>query len=118
MSANEHEKLRKVFVPVFNLGLLSRDQKPPARVVVAAFREKTVDNYIVRIYRREKDNPRLLVGLIEEVGVSGKKAFNNLDDLWEILNRQKKGTTENQKYQSKRNRKGRLNGAGRSQRRW
>jgi hypothetical protein len=45
-----------------------------------------VDNYIVRIYRREKDNPRLLVGLVEEIGVSGKKAFNNLDDLWEILN--------------------------------
>ncbi len=47
----------------------------------------SVDNYIVRIYRREKDNPRMLVGLVEEVGVSGKKAFNNLDDLWEILNR-------------------------------
>ncbi len=47
-----------------------------------------MDNYIVRIYRREKDNPRLLVGLVEEVGVSGKKAFNTLDDLWEILNRQ------------------------------
>ncbi len=45
-----------------------------------------MDNYIVRIYRREKDNPRLLVGLVEEVGAPGKKAFNNLDDLWEILN--------------------------------
>ncbi len=45
-----------------------------------------MDNYIVRIYRREKDNPRLLVGLVEEVGAPGKKAVNNLDDLWEILN--------------------------------
>jgi uncharacterized protein (DUF2235 family) len=45
-----------------------------------------MDNYIVRIYRREKDNPRLLVGLVEEVGLKGKKAFNTLDDLWEILN--------------------------------
>jgi hypothetical protein len=45
-----------------------------------------LDNYIVRIYRREKDNPRLLVGLVEEVGFAGKKAFNTLDDLWEILN--------------------------------
>ena len=60
-----------------------------------------MDNYIVRIYRREKDNPRLLVGLIEEVGVSGKKAFNSLDDLWEILNRQEGGTKKNQKYQPK-----------------
>lgn len=49
-----------------------------------------MDNYIVRIYRREKDNPRLLVGLVEEVGFKGKKAFNTLDDLWEILNAKKK----------------------------
>lgn len=60
-----------------------------------------MDNYIVRIYRREKDNPRLLVGLVEEVGVSGKKAFNNLDDLWEILNAQESGAAQN-----KRNKKG------------
>ena len=45
-----------------------------------------MDNYIVRIYRREKDNPRMLIGLVEEVGASGKKAFNTFDDLWEILN--------------------------------
>ncbi len=60
-----------------------------------------MDNYIVRIYRRAKDNPRLLVGLVEEVGVSGKKAFNNLDDLWEILNRQESGAARN-----KQNKKG------------
>ena len=45
----------------------------------------SVDIYIVRIYRREKDNPRVLVGLVEEVGKKGKRAFNDLDDLWEIL---------------------------------
>ena len=56
-----------------------------------------VDNYIVRIYRREKDNPRVLVGLVEEVGESGKKAFNNLDDLWEILNRKDSGTIKQQR---------------------
>ncbi len=67
----------------------------------AAFTEETLDNYIVRIYRREKDNPRLLVGLVEEVGVSGKRAFNSLDDLWEILNGQKSGAA-----QKKRNKKG------------
>jgi hypothetical protein len=43
-------------------------------------------NYVVRIYRSEKDNPRLLVGIVEEVGVDGKRAFQNYDDLWEILN--------------------------------
>ncbi len=45
-----------------------------------------MDNYIVRIYRRKKNNPRVLVGLVEEVGTKGKKAFNDLDDLWKILN--------------------------------
>jgi hypothetical protein len=68
----------------------------------------TVDNYIVRIYRRGKDNPRLLVGLVEEVGISGKKAFNCLDDLWEILNRQESGAAKSQKYQ--RNKKGHMKG--------
>jgi hypothetical protein len=43
-------------------------------------------NYIIRIYRFEKDKPRSLVGLVEEVGKKGKKAFNTYDELWEILN--------------------------------
>ncbi len=45
-----------------------------------------MDNYIIRIYRRKRGNPRVLVGVVEEVGSKGKKAFNDLDDLWEILN--------------------------------
>ena len=45
-----------------------------------------MDNYIVRIYRRKRDNPLVLVGLVEEVGTKGKKAFNDLDDPWKILN--------------------------------
>jgi len=47
-------------------------------------------NYIIRIYRFEKDKPRSIVGLIEEVGKKGKKAFNTYDELWEILNSPKK----------------------------
>jgi hypothetical protein len=43
-------------------------------------------DYIVRIYRYEKSNPRKLVGTVEEVGADGKKAFVNLDELWKILN--------------------------------
>ena len=45
-----------------------------------------LDNYIVRIYRLEPDKPRALVGVVEEVGAKGKKAFTNLDELWEIIN--------------------------------
>lgn len=45
-----------------------------------------VSNYIVRIYRCEKDRPRSLVGIVEEAGAKGKKAFQSFDELWEILN--------------------------------
>jgi hypothetical protein len=62
-----------------------------------------VDNYIIRIYRREKDNPRKLVGVVEEVGVQGKKAFTDLDDLWEILN-SPEGDVKRQKKDGERKR--------------
>ena len=49
-----------------------------------------MENYIVRIYRFQKDNPRKLVGIVESVEGEerGKRAFANLDDLWGILNSQ------------------------------
>ena len=43
-------------------------------------------SYLVRIYRRANNNPRLLVGVAEEVGFHEKKAFSNLYELWDILN--------------------------------
>jgi len=43
-------------------------------------------SYLVRVYRRAENNPRLLVGVVEEVGVHEKKAFSNLHELWDILN--------------------------------
>ena len=43
-------------------------------------------DYVLRIYRRGKNDPRILVGVVEEVGVGGDKAFSNLDELWSILN--------------------------------
>jgi len=42
--------------------------------------------YILSIYRGEKDKPRSLVGVVEEIGLKGRKAFTNLDELWEIVN--------------------------------
>jgi hypothetical protein len=44
-----------------------------------------MESYIVRIYRGEKNNPRSFVGIVEEVGVEEKKAFTNIDELWNIL---------------------------------
>ena len=49
-------------------------------------------DYLIRIHRREKNNPRILVGVVEEVGVEGNKAFSNLDELWFILNSSKAET--------------------------
>jgi len=42
-------------------------------------------SYIVRVYRCQEKIPRSLVGVVEEVGTKGKKAFTNLDELWEIM---------------------------------
>lgn len=45
-----------------------------------------METYIIRIYRYERDNPRKLVGLVEEVGSEGNSGFTDLDGLWNILN--------------------------------
>jgi hypothetical protein len=66
---------------------------------------KVVDNYIVRIYRRRENDPRILVGVVEEVGVGGNKAFTNLDELWSILNSKKSETTKGKKQKKPDNHK-------------
>jgi len=52
-----------------------------------------MDSYLVRIYRKEENNPRMLVGVVEEVGAEDKKAFHNLHELWDILNPVKRAPT-------------------------
>jgi hypothetical protein len=47
-------------------------------------------SFIVRIYRCENDKPQNFVGVVEGVGITEKKAFKNLEDLWDILNSQDK----------------------------
>jgi hypothetical protein len=37
------------------------------------------------VYRYERNNPRSIIGIVEEVGSKGKKAFTNLNELWDIL---------------------------------
>jgi hypothetical protein len=56
-----------------------------------------LENYIVRIYRFKEDVPKHIVGVVEEVGAKGKKAFNNYDELWEILNSRKKRASHENK---------------------
>ena len=54
-------------------------------------------NYVVRIYRFKKDNPHTLIGVVEEVGVKGKKAFTNYDELWDIIVSSKEMTRDRKK---------------------
>lgn len=44
-----------------------------------------LDNYVIRIYRRDRSDPRLMVGIVEEVGSRKKRGFNTFDELREIL---------------------------------
>ncbi len=43
-------------------------------------------NYTIRIYHHVKNGLRRPVGVVEEVGVPGRKPFCNLDELCFILN--------------------------------
>ena len=42
-------------------------------------------SYIVRIYRRGENDPRMVVGIVEEVGVREKKGFHCIEELRVIL---------------------------------
>jgi hypothetical protein len=48
--------------------------------------ETLMENYLLRIYRIEKDNPRNLVGLVEKIGDKKRMGFASLDELWQFLN--------------------------------
>lgn len=44
-----------------------------------------MENYIIRIYRREKGACPNCVGTVEKVGQEGKQVFTHVDELWGIL---------------------------------
>ena len=44
-----------------------------------------MDSYLIRIYRREKDNPENIVGILEEIGTKEKHSFKNLSELGKII---------------------------------
>jgi hypothetical protein len=43
-------------------------------------------SHLAHIYRTADNSRRSLVGVVEEVGVEGNRAFSNLDELWSIPN--------------------------------
>lgn len=44
------------------------------------------DDYIIRIYRRNRQNPRMVVGTLEKVGEKLKMSFTDFEELRTILN--------------------------------
>ncbi len=44
-----------------------------------------MESYVIRIYRRDEQNPQNIIGLVEDVELEAKKAFHNIDELVEIL---------------------------------
>ena len=69
-----------------------------------------MESYLVRIYRKAENNPRVLVGVVEAPGVREKKAFSNLYELWDILNPVKKVLALSKKSKnSRRNNKNGVN---------
>ncbi len=56
-----------------------------------------MDSYMIRIYRKEENNPQMLVGIVQKVGADWKEVFSTLDELWSILNPVKKELTKRKK---------------------
>jgi hypothetical protein len=44
-----------------------------------------MDSYLIRIYRREKDNPEGIVGIVEEISSKKKQPFKSLSELSVII---------------------------------
>ena len=43
------------------------------------------DDYIIRIYRRDRENPRMVVGTVEQVGEKLKMGFTDFEELRLIM---------------------------------
>ena len=43
------------------------------------------DDYIIRIYRRDRQNPRMVVGTVEQVGETLKMGFTDFEELRMIM---------------------------------
>ena len=46
-----------------------------------------MDYYIVRIYRRNEQEDRNMIGLVETVGKKEADVFKSSDELWNILSK-------------------------------
>ena len=59
-----------------------------------------MESYVIRIYRRDDENPGNCVGLAEIIEKDEKKVFKNLDELVEILKTQGSNSSEKKRYRT------------------
>lgn len=48
--------------------------------------EGALETYIVRIYRTDREEPGLAIGVVEHVGSEGKRGFTSTEELMQLLN--------------------------------
>ncbi len=60
-----------------------------------------MESYILRIYRRDKNEPNNIIGTIEDVDVGGTRPFHNAEDIASILTGEGK-VIKNKKVREKR----------------
>ena len=44
-----------------------------------------MENYIIRVYRRDKKNPGAMIGLVHDVDTDSIHSFKHIDELIEML---------------------------------
>lgn len=49
-----------------------------------------MENYMVRIYRRDEEDPEKIAGILEAPGVEEKRVFKSFEELREIMGRRDK----------------------------
>ena len=48
-------------------------------------KNKNLDHYIIKVYRRDNDDPKKIVGQIQHVNTESERSFTHLEELNEIL---------------------------------
>lgn len=62
-----------------------------------------MDTYVVRIYRRDMNEPRKLAGVVERAGTEDKRVFHDVEELLGILFRERLNRQGNKAVGKKKN---------------
>jgi len=57
-----------------------------------------MDSYIVRIYRREQEATRKMLGIVAGVDDGGDRPFSSAEELWQILEENQNSVVAHKHY--------------------